>query len=149
MRYQCNGKGKAEPGDEEGQQRCDNDATSTCSVHRPTEGYSAATVEPRCDDDVDSCAAHCGPPNGHHGERRIDLPGPSDKGEQHHSARHRDGSYNDNFPWTVMLEKRTDPEDQQGGSENVVRGYRRGQFAGGPAVKRIERHEVDARTIEM
>src|SRR6266404_9591383 len=67
-----------------------NDAARACSVQRPTHSQPTASVEPRCDDDVDRCAAHSGPPNGHHGERRINMPGARNKREQHHSARHRD-----------------------------------------------------------
>src|SRR4029077_16508909 len=109
--YRYNRKGKAEPGGEESQQRRNNDAASACSVQRPTHSQPTASVEPRCDDDVDRCAAHSGPPNGHHGERRINMPEPGNKCEQHHSARHRNGPYHHNFSCAVTIKEGPNPEE--------------------------------------
>jgi hypothetical protein len=85
---------------------------------RPTQSQPTASVEPRRDDDVDCCAAHRGPPNGHHGERCIYMPRLGNKRDQHYSARHRDGPRNDDFSCPMTIEKRADPEEQQGGFEN-------------------------------
>jgi hypothetical protein len=138
---------EAEPADQPEERGGHEHAAEGGSVEREADGQAPAALEPRGEDDVDGGAAHRAPADGHHEKDRIELPRPADESEHRDAGRHRNGAARHDEPRPEALVHAGDRRGRERAGD-VVRGDRRRDGRGRPAVELLEHRDVDGDPVE-